>query len=87
MIERGNHKSGQGPENEAIFLKLTGEDAKMGFGFAITKEIARKVVKGELYPCGINAQSPINKKGKVITKNRAVHDLSFEKRKGRSVNQ
>eukprot|EP00957_Ditylum_brightwellii_P054944 4163918-Ditylum_brightwellii.AAC.1 len=84
MLERGNHKSARGEENEKILLKLTKEDAQMGFGFVITKEAAKKIVRGELYPFGINSQASIIKKEEVIAKNRAVHDLSFEKRKGKS---
>eukprot|EP00957_Ditylum_brightwellii_P078379 5960110-Ditylum_brightwellii.AAC.1 len=42
----------------------------MGSGFAITKEVAKKVVKGQC-----------------CDKNRAMHNLSFEKREGILVNQ
>eukprot|EP00957_Ditylum_brightwellii_P137156 10457207-Ditylum_brightwellii.AAC.1 len=87
MLERGNHKLAKGTENEEILLKLTSDDAQMGFGFAVTKDTTRKMVKGEIYPFGINKQASINKKGEVVTKNRAVHNLLFEKKKGRSVNQ
>eukprot|EP00957_Ditylum_brightwellii_P125291 9549675-Ditylum_brightwellii.AAC.1 len=59
----------------------------MGFGFAITKDATKKIVRGKLYPFGINSQTSINKKREVIAKNQAVYNLSFEKRKGRSVNQ
>eukprot|EP00957_Ditylum_brightwellii_P084708 6440641-Ditylum_brightwellii.AAC.2 len=41
MLERGNHKSACGEENEKILPNLTKEDAWMGFGFAITKDEAK----------------------------------------------
>eukprot|EP00957_Ditylum_brightwellii_P164231 12503399-Ditylum_brightwellii.AAC.1 len=84
MLERDNHKSARGEENEKILLKLVKEDAQMGFGFAIIKDAMKKIVRGELYPFGINSQASINKKGEVVAKKQAVHDLLFEKRKGRS---
>eukprot|EP00957_Ditylum_brightwellii_P203294 15334034-Ditylum_brightwellii.AAC.2 len=68
MLKRGNHKSAHGEENKKKLLKLTKEDAWMGFGFAITKEAGKKMVRGKLYPFRINRQASINKKGEVIAK-------------------
>eukprot|EP00957_Ditylum_brightwellii_P110111 8397871-Ditylum_brightwellii.AAC.1 len=53
MLERGNHKSACGEENEKILPSSQ-------------KRIQR---------------ASINKKGEVVAKNQAVHDLLFEKRK------
>eukprot|EP00957_Ditylum_brightwellii_P125331 9552368-Ditylum_brightwellii.AAC.1 len=56
MLERGNHKSTKGIKNEEILLKLRVDSTRMGFRFAVTTETAKKMVKGELYPFGINRQ-------------------------------
>mmetsp|Transcript_10344 Transcript_10344/g.15391 ORF Transcript_10344/g.15391 Transcript_10344/m.15391 type:complete len:326 (+) Transcript_10344:2871-3848(+) len=87
MPEQGNHKSAKGPENEKILQKLTEEDARMGSGFPINKEMSKKIVRGELHPFGINMQALINKEGRVVMKNRTVNSLSFKKKKKRSINQ
>ena len=60
---------------------------ELGYGIPLMLEFIRNLKDSEVYPLGIQNQDTINEKGDIITKKRVTHDLSFNRKKGKSVNQ
>ena len=63
------------------------EDVKLGYGIQLTLESVKKIKHAEVYPVGCQDQLTIDEHGNVIPKKRVTHDLSFNKKDGKSVNQ
>ena len=87
QLERGNHKSALTPEAEPIVNKLFRQDAELGYLITISKECILKLKHAEVYPLGLQHQLTIDEQGRQIPKKRVTHDLSNQKKKGRSINQ
>ncbi|KAL7525801.1 hypothetical protein ACHAXR_002849, partial [Thalassiosira sp. AJA248-18] len=86
-IERGNHKSALDDEQRPHVTKLMNQDVELGYGIPLTVESLRSIPGAEVYPIGCQNQLTINEKGEVIPKKRVTHDLSFNRREGKSINQ
>ena len=87
QLERGNHKSALTPDAEPIVDKLFKQDAELGYLITISKECILKLKHAEVYPLGLQHQLTIDEKGNQIPKKRVTHDLSNQKKRGRSINQ
>ena len=86
-IERGNHKSALDEEHRPVVTKLMAQDVEFGYGIFLTVESLTKIDQAEVYPVGCQDQLTINELGNVVPKKRVTHDLSFNRREGKSVNQ
>jgi hypothetical protein len=86
-IERGNHKSALSDEERPHVTKLMSQDVELGYGIPLTVDCISKIQGAEVYPVGCQNQQTIDEIGNVIPKKRVTHDLSFNRRKGKSVNQ
>ncbi|KAL9180713.1 hypothetical protein ACHAXT_011166 [Thalassiosira profunda] len=87
QLARGNHKSALTPEAEPIVNKLFKQDAELGYLITITKTCIRKLKHAEVYPLGLQHQLTIDEAGNQMPKKRVTHDLSNQKKRGRSINQ
>ena len=67
--------------------KLMEKDVELGYGIPLMLECIFKLKDAEVYPVGIQNQDTINKKGDIFPNKKVTHDLSFNIKKGKSVNQ
>ena len=86
-IERGNHKSALNDEHRPVVTKLMAQDVELGYGIPLTIDSIRKIKQAEVYPVGCQDQLTIDEHGNVIPKKRVTHDLSFNRKEGKSINQ
>lgn len=86
-LERGNHKSALSDEERPHVTKLMNQDVELGYGIPLSLDCIRNLPGAEVYPVGCQNQLTIDETGKVIPKKRVTHDLSHNRRKGKSVNQ
>ena len=86
-IERGNYKSALSDEERPHVTKLMQQDVELGYGIPLTVDCVSKIQGAEVYPVGCQNQQTIDEKSNVIPKKRVTHNLSFNRRKGQSVNQ
>ena len=87
QLERGNHKSALTPDAEPIVNKLFTQDAELGYLITISRDCILKLRHAEVYPLGLQHQMTIDENGNQIPKKRVTHDLSNQKKRGRSINQ
>eukprot|EP00957_Ditylum_brightwellii_P060315 4580413-Ditylum_brightwellii.AAC.1 len=59
----------------------------MGFSLPLLSKVENLIVKGEIYPMGIHHQTLAIERGKLVRKDRAVHNLSYPKKSGKAINQ
>jgi len=86
-LERGNHKSSLSDEERPHVTKLMKQDVELGYGIPLSINCIRNIPGAEVYPVGCQNQLTIDETGKVIPKKRVTHDLSHNRRQGKSVNQ
>ena len=86
-IDRGNHKSALSEDERPHVTKLMKQDVELGYGIPLTMAYIESPKDAKVYSVGIQNQETINEKGEIIPKKRVTHDLSFNRRKGQSVNQ
>ena len=86
-IKIGNHKSALSKTERLRVTKLMEQDVELGYGITLTLECIRNLKDTEVWPVVIQNQYIINKKGDIIPKKRVTHNLYFNRKKGKSVNQ
>jgi hypothetical protein len=86
-LQKGNHKSALTKEAIPIVNKLMEKDVINAFSIIVTLDCLRKLKDCEVYPMGLQNQTTVDEKGKVIPKKRLTHDLSDERKEGKSINQ
>ena len=86
-LQKGNHKSALTKEAIPIVSKLMEKDVNAAFAIIVTIDCLKKLNHCEVYPMGLQSQTTVDEKGKVIPKKRLTHDLSDERKKGHSINQ
>ena len=63
------------------------QDVELRYGIPLTLICIWNLKDAEVYPVGIQNQDTINKKREIIPKRRVTNDLSFNRKKGKSVDQ
>ena len=86
-LQQGNHKSALDDEHRPVVTKLMTQDVELGYGIPLTLEALHKMKQAEVYPVGCQDQLTIDEHGHVIPKKRVTHDLSFNRKEGKSINQ
>ena len=83
-LDFGNHKGAEGQQE--LLLKLVKEDVDRGFAFPLPPDKIENIPGIILAPLSIQLQKTINKRGKIIPKNRLTHNQSWVWQSGTSVN-
>jgi hypothetical protein len=83
-LDFGNHKGAKGQQE--LLLKLVKEDVDRGFAFPLPLDKIKNIPSIILAPLSIQLQKTINKRGKIIPKNRLTHNQSWVWQLGTSVN-
>ena len=86
-INKGNHKSALTEEYRPTVTKLMKQDVELGYGIPLSVECIKQIPGAEVYPVGCQHQWTIDENGNSIPKKRVTHDLSFNKKSKKSVNQ
>ena len=80
----GNHK-GASTQPE-LLIKLIGKDVKYGYSVPIPLDNVKLIHGLEMVPMNIMLQDTIDETGRIIPKNRLMHDQSWKWSSGTSVN-
>ena len=64
-----------------------GQDVELGYNIPLAVDSIRKMKQAEVYPVGFQDQLTTDKHGNINLKKRVTHDLSFNRREGKSINQ
>ena len=83
-LEFGNHK--ESIQQKELLLMPVKDDVVRGFALPLPLDKIKKVPGVLLAPLNIQLQKTINKRGKIIPKNRLTHNQSWEWQSGTSVN-
>ena len=86
-IERGNHKSALSDKQRPVVTKLMTQDVELGYGIPLILESLKKIKQAKVYPVGCQDQLTIDEHANIIPKKRVTHDLSFNRREGKSINR
>ena len=86
MIERGNHKSADDPDNHPTLLKNYEKEVRMGWMLPVTIESVKKIKDAAVIPVGIAKQFTIDNKGRRQVKRRTTHDATFPAPSNHSLN-
>ena len=63
------------------------QDAKLGYDTPLTSEALHKMRQAKVYPIGYQDQLTINNHDHIIPKKRVTHNLSFNRKESKSINQ
>jgi hypothetical protein len=86
MIERGNHKSAQTPDNKKALDKAFTKETLHQWAIPLLPECIPQIPGASVTPLGVAEQWTINEQNIRIKKRRTTHDCSFEGPSGNSCN-
>ena len=86
MVDRGNHKSAEDPDNHPTLFLNYEKEVTMGWMIPVTLESVMKIKDAGVIPVGIAKQFTINNKGRRQIKRRTTHDASFPPPSNQSLN-
>jgi hypothetical protein len=86
LIERGNHKSAQTPDNTTALNKSFNKEVLYEWAIPITPTCIKLIPGASVTPLGVAVQFSINGKGDRILKRRTTHDCTFPGPSGASCN-
>ena len=74
-LEYGHHKSAK--RNYKVFMDGLNSEVELGYTLPLLAKHAIAIPQAELAPHGLTFQHSINDRGKILSKDRTTHDLSF----------
>ena len=87
IIKRGSHKSALSDEQQPVVTKRMAQDVDLGYGIPLTLEYLKKIKQTEVYPVGCQDRLTTDEHANIVPKKRITHDLSFNRREGKLINQ
>ena len=78
MLERGNHKSAEKPENAKDLQKMNNREVQHRWMLPVTVECVKKIKGAGVIPIGVAEQYTMDENGNRMKKKRTTHNALFE---------